>query len=130
MPAQPRNRLRDRDAFLEAMRVAIESHPEAVTQEGMADLLGMSTRTLSRRLKELQIDWPPFDNWSELVKNAALMGSYRRGTAVQSIPDSSWLITYQIQNRRLVAASTPEEAIAKLRAEIKGEVRVVSVQQA
>lgn len=123
-----RNRLRDRNALLVAMRLAISSDADARTQVNMARHLGIGSRTLARRLSELNIDWPPFENWSELIA-AAQRNAVQPAEPAVARSAASWLITYQVTKRRFVVAVTVEEAVARLREDVGDDITVLAIQR-
>jgi hypothetical protein len=103
MPGQPHERFLGQQAFIDKMVAIIRVNPAARTQKGMADALGESPRTLSRRLHHLEIPWPPIDRgwWEQLAREAA----------ARPARADSWLITCR------VTAATLSDAEAKLRTE-------------
>jgi hypothetical protein len=104
MPGQPHARLSDPQSFVDELLSAIRVNPDATTQKGMADALGVSPRTLSRRLHRLGIAWPPIDRrmWEQLAREAV---------AARPLRTDSWLITCRVM------AATLSDAEAKLRTE-------------
>jgi hypothetical protein len=108
------------------MRAAVLANPNAQHHDEMAKALGIAPRTLYRKRQDFQIPWPPFDDWEQLL---------RLSGAVEQVEDesrelTSWLVTYTVREQRWLTATSVEEAIAKLRAEIGPRAIIVSVQQA
>jgi hypothetical protein len=101
MRGQVHKRFSNRRLFVDELLRLIRADPAAVTQEGMAQVLGISSRTLSRWLEEFKVAWPPIDakEWRELAREAA----------AQPAQADSWLITCR------VTAASLSDAEAKLR---------------
>jgi hypothetical protein len=125
MPGQRRTvPYRTREQLAEAMRAAVLANPNARSHDGMATALNVAPRTLYRLRQKFQVPWPPFDDWDALLRLA--------GAAVQAEDQprelTSWLVTYTLTQQRWITASSVEEAIAKLRAEIGPQAVITSVQ--
>jgi hypothetical protein len=125
MPGQRRPvPYKNRDQLAEAMRAAVLATPSAANHDAMANALRISPRTLYRLRKEFNVPWPPFDDWEELLRLA--------GAALhpedQPREMTSWLVSFRITQQRWVTATSVEEAIAKLRAEIGPQAVITSVQ--
>jgi hypothetical protein len=115
-----------REQLAEAMRAAVLADPNASKHDGMAKALDIAPRTLYRLREKFHVPWPPFDDWAELLRLAGAVDQ----TEPEARPFSSWLVTYTVREQRWITATSVEEAIAKLRAEIGPRGIIVSVQQA
>jgi hypothetical protein len=117
---------KSREQLAEAMRAAVLANPTVVQHDAMARALHIAPRTLYRLRNEFKVPWPPFDDWDELVRMA--------GTVEVGEPEPahvrSWMVTYTVREQRWVSATTIEEAIAKLRAEVGPRAIILSVQPA
>jgi hypothetical protein len=116
-----------REQLAEAMRAAVLTNPSAAQHDGMARALNIAPRTLYRLRQKFLVPWPPFEDWTELLR---LAGAGFDPAAAEPRPLTSWLVTYTIREQRWLTAASVEEAIAKLRAEIGPRAIIVSVQQA
>jgi hypothetical protein len=115
MAGLERNRFRTSDAFREAARGTLERHPEIGTLEQLAKVLGMSSRTLARRLREFGIAKDELADWRARRLHA-------RSVATTPAPNR-WRFCL------LITAVTLEEAIARFRDEINPSVEIESVQK-
>jgi hypothetical protein len=115
MAGLERNRFRTSESFREAVRSTLESHPEVGTLEQLAHALDMSSRTLSRRLREFGIDKDSLADWRTRRVRA-------RSVATTPAPNR-WMFCL------LVTAATLEDAVARFRAEINPSIEIESVQK-
>ena len=112
-----------REQLAEAMRAAVLANPSARQHDDMARALGISTRSLYRLRKQFQVPWPPFEDWEQLLR---LAGAVEPAEAELT----SWLVTFTIREQRWIAATSLEDAVAKLRAEIGPRAVIISVNPA
>lgn len=105
------------------MRAAVLANPNAGQHDEMARALDISPRSLYRLRQRFQVPWPPFEDWEQLLR---LAGAAEPAEAELT----SWLVTFTIREQRWIAATSLEEAVAKLRAEIGPRAVIVSVQPA
>jgi hypothetical protein len=126
MSAQRRSvSYRTREQLAEAMRAAILSDASAAKHDDMARAINVAPRTLYRLREKFNVPWPPFDDWDALLRMA---GGGEQAIA-ETVP-TSWLISYTLSGQRWVTATTIDEALAKIRAELGPRVVINSVQQA
>jgi hypothetical protein len=125
MSAQRRRVLyRSREQLAEAMRSAILTNPQASDHDVMARAVGIAPRTLYRLRAKFAVPWPPFDDWDALLRLAA------GGQQAPAEPlETTWLVSYTLSEQRWVTATSIDEAIAKLRAEVP-RAAITSVHQA
>lgn len=114
LPYQTREQLAD------AMRAAVLANPNASQHDEMARALGISPRSLYRLRQKFQVPWPPFDDWDQLLRLAGAVEAEAELTA--------WLVTFTVREQRWITATSLEEAVAKLRAEIGPRAVIISVQ--
>lgn len=117
LPYQTREQLAD------AMRAAVLANPNAGQHDEMARALDISPRSLYRLRQRFQVPWPPFEDWDQLLR---LAGAVEPAEAELT----SWLVTFTVREQRWIAATSLEEAVAKLRTEIGPRAVIVSVQLA
>lgn len=114
LPYQTREQLAD------AMRAAALANPKVGQHDEMARALGISPRSLYRLRQKFQVPWPPFDDWDQLLRLAGAVEAEAELTA--------WLVTFTVREQRWITATSLEEAVAKLRAEIGPRAVIISVQ--
>lgn len=117
LPYQTREQLAD------AMRAAVLANPDARQHDEMARALGISPRSLYRLRQKFQVPWPPFEDWDQLVRLAS-------ATEPAEAELTAWLVTFTVREQRWITATSLEEAVAKLRAEIGPRAVIISVQPA
>jgi hypothetical protein len=115
MAGLERNRFRTRETYLEAAQAVLTAHPEISTLGQLAEALGMTFRTQSRRLSELGIDKDELADWKAR--------RLRARSASNAPAPNRWAFGL------VITASTLEEAVARFRAEISPSVEIESVQK-
>ena len=115
-----------REQLAEAMHAAVLAKPSARTQDGMAQALDISVRSLYRLRAKFNVPWPPFDDWAQLVRRA---GAIEPGES-QASEQISWLVTYTVREQRWITAASIEEAIEVARAEIGPRAVILSINPA